>query len=469
LFLLWSLSIVPGQGQNVFPINHGTVLEMEAVQTPAGTFVTALMENISSVPSGHCVSVYRSADNGATWDSVTRFVNDTSFTFGDPVMTLDSSGIISLVFMGMPQKDKWTESHLQLYQSVDDGLTWQFKGEPYSGSEMADFPQIISSGSAKLHLTYTIYTPDTYINYINSSDGGTTWSNPVTFIYGSGSPVIAFMGCDIGITGNNAYCLAFGDASHNLIYFSISMDAGITWGLLDTIPGIIKSTVNKVISRNGLLPIGIISHQPHTLIKPLFFSVSIDQGATWTTHIISDNASYGEGFLDAGGAFHVIYSNLLDSTEFRLMYTYSDDSGETFKDPVVLHSGTNTVNWLTGEYQSLILAKDNLFHLTFVDGSDSARAKQIIFAPLLSGTMTPAAACKMPGVFPNPFKDVLNVTLPPGSDFRDYELTDRRGILVQSGKLKESQTQLKIPRNDNGMFLLKLISSTRIYICKIIR
>ena len=152
------------------------------------------------------------------------------------------------------------------------------------------------------------------------------------------------------------------------------------------------------------------------------------------------------------------------------MYTWSDDYGASFKDPVALYSGTNTVNWgAIGEYQSLILANDNLFHLTFVDNSDSAHAKQIIFAPLFTGIGQLSASDQIAKVFPNPVKDDLTIALPQGSDFRDYELTDLKGILLQSGKLKEPETQVKIAGYENGMFLLKLISKNRIYISKIVR
>ena len=459
--------MLAGHSQVIHPINHTTVIEMEAVQTPSGAFVTALMESDTAVSSGNYLAVYRSTDNGVSWDSVTSILNNKPGNIADPVMTIDSSGVISLVAMSNPPKNSWNECHLRLYQSIDDGMTWQLKGEPYSGTDMADYPQIISSGSGKLHMTYTLYTPNSFINYIASSDGGTTWSTPVTFTAPFGG-FFQSVGCDLGITGNNAFCLAFGDYNHDSIYFSISIDSGLTWQPLDAIPRIIEFTVNKMISRKGLVPIGIISHQPHTLVSPLFFSVSHNQGSTWTTTTLCESAAYGEGFLDTAGIFHVVY-NMKDSSEFKLIYTYSDDGGAIFKDPITLYSGENNVNWSTGEYQSLILAKDDLFHLTFVDNSDSAHAKQILFAPLLEGIRQQTNENTMPRIFPNPVHDVLNIELPPGSDFTEYEITDILGKKLQSGKLKKTATQIRITQKENGLLVLKLKASNRILVCKILK
>ena len=473
--LLCNLPISYVIGQNLNPVNSETVIELQAVQTPAGTFVTAMMEQVIANTMPYIV-IYRSSDNGVSWDSITSIVNTTAWglSVADPVMSLDSAGVINLILMYGSNNDfamkKGVIGHLHLYQSTDDGRSWQFKGEPYSGNGIADYPQLISSGSGKLNLTYMLTGGGTdSIQYVASFDSGNTWGAPVSFAALPTPDSLSYsVGCDLGIAGNNLFCLAFGDGYQDSIYFSKSLDSGISWQPLTPIPGIIKFSINKMLCRKGIAPIGILSHQPHILDSPIYFSVSKDQGTTWTTSMLCNSASYGEGFLDENGTFHIIYSNLLDSTEFRLMYTYSKDSGATFKVPVTLYSGTNNVNWMAGEYQSLILAKDNLFHLTFVDNSDSAHAKQIIFTPLLTGIL-PQSSSDMPRVFPNPVKDVLTIALPPGADFRDYELTDLEGKLLQSGKLKVPETQIKIAGDESGMFLLKLISKTRIYISKIIR
>jgi hypothetical protein len=478
LFLLFcNLPFISIFGQNLNPVNHETVYELEAVQTPAGTFVAAVMEQVTTNTMPYIV-IYRSSDNGVSWDSITSVVNTSAWglSVGDPVLAIDSAGVINLVIMhgsnnafGMK---KGIIGHLRLYQSTNDGLSWQLKGEPFSGNNgIADYPQLISSGSGKLEMTYALTGGSTdSILYVASADAGSTWSSPVVFsAFPPPSALSYAIGCDLGITGNSVFCLAFGDGYHDSIYFSKSLDSGISWQPLTTIPGIISFSVNKMICRKGMVPIGILSHEPHKLDSPLYFSVSNDLGTTWMTTILSNSASHGEGFLDASGIFHVIYCNTPDSNEFRLMYTWSDDYGASFKDPVILYSGTNTVNWYAiGEYQSLILANDNLFHLTFVDNSDSAHAKQIIFSPMFTGIEQQSASGHLAKVFPNPVKDVLTIALPPGSDFRDYELTDLKGLHLQSGQLRTPETKIKIAGDENGMFLLKLFSRNRVYISKII-
>ncbi len=480
--LLLNFSVIYGYCQNVYPVCNKRVGELEAVQSQSGAFVVALM-NTDSIPFGtHCyITIYRSTNNGVSWDSVTYIPNPNGGYLADPAMTIDSSGVISLIFMSNPSKDKsyhkiianpskvdsgYAETHLHLYRSTDEGLSWQYIGEPYSGINMADYPKIMSSGSGKLELTYTLYTPDSFVNFVSSSDGGVTWSTPVTFTSPQGSTIYQSVGCDLGITGNNAFCLAFGDYNYDSIYFAISTDSGTIWSTLDTIPGIITWTVNKVISQKGMIPIGILSHQPHTLWNPLYFSVSNNQGATWITSVLSDSASYAQGFIDTYGIFHVIY-NKLELPEFKLMYTYSDDGGITFREPVALFSGTEDVTGWTGEYQSLILAQDHMFHLTFIDLSDSARTKQIIFAPVLDGIRNGLVEDKMPRIFPNPTQDVLNIEIPAGSTFTRYEISDIKGTVIQSNDLSAGRLQIDLSKQENGMLFLKLISPTRTVICKI--
>lgn len=481
--LLLSFSGI-GYCQNFHPVCNSRVGELEAVQSPSGAFVVALMV-VDSIPLGtHCyLTIYRSTNNGASWDSVTYFPNPNGGYLADPAMTIDSAGVISLVIMSNPAKDKgyreifanpskadsgYAQTHLKLYRSADEGLTWQYIGEPYSGINMADYPKIMSTGPGKLELTYTLYTPDSFINFVSSSDGGVTWSTPVTFTAPPGSTFYQSIGCDLGITGNNAYCLAFGDYNYDSIYFSISTDSGTTWSTLDTIPGIITFTVNKVICQKGVIPIGILSHQPHTLVSPLYFSASSNQGGIWTTSLLSDSASYAQGFIDTQGVFHVIY-NKIEGPDFKLMYTWSDDGGVTFRAPVALFSGTADVDWWTGEYQSLILARDQMFHLTFIDLSDSAHPRQIIFAPELDGIASGSEGDKMPRIFPNPARDVLNIIIPAGSTFTRYEISDIKGSVIQSDDLGTGSLQIRLPEQEKGMLFLKLISPTRTVVSKISR
>ena len=263
LFLLFcNLPIFSIFGQNLNPVNHETVIELEAVQTPAGTFVTAVMEQVIPNTMPYIV-IYRSSDNGVSWDSITSVVNTSAWglSVGDPVLAIDSAGVVNLVIMYGSNNDfgmaKGIIGHLRLYQSTDDGMTWQLKGEPFSGKTgIADYPQVISSGSGKLEMTYMLTGGSTdSVLYVASADAGTTWSSPVSFSAFPPPGALSYaVGCDLGITANNVFCLAFSDGYQDTIYFSKSLDSGISWQPLTLIPGIISFSVNKMVCRKGMVP-----------------------------------------------------------------------------------------------------------------------------------------------------------------------------------------------------------------------
>ncbi len=81
--------------------------------------------------------------------------------------------------------------------------------------------------------------------------------------------------------------------------------------------------------------------------------------------------------------------NEIIGDEFAVNYIYSTDGGVSFSDPITLFMGTTytdfplpgSVQGTSGESQSMIFGNDNMFHLTFVDWSDSTKAKHLIFEP----------------------------------------------------------------------------------------
>jgi len=96
---------------------------------------------------------------------------------------------------------------------------------------------------------------------------------------------------------------------------------------------------------------------------------------------IDDNSSYGEGIMDNFGNIHIAHNHQYSGNESKILYQYSKDSGTPFSNPISLYSMSNNSNNMFGEYQSLLLLNDNLFHLSFIDIGDYFKAKELVFNP----------------------------------------------------------------------------------------
>ena len=466
LFTIFSCVSI-AQIQTPDTVNFNPVTELQTVQTPANTIIAALMGNLTYP----YLIIYRSINNGALWDSVFYYGSDAQF-FGtpDPVIAADSSGNIYVAVMRTQPPLGGFTAEMWVFKSIDDGQTWFLASTPYGGNDFADYPSITSLGSGLVYHSYTHYTPDTsYITFMRSFDGAVTWQDSTNFAtlppLTSGYDAI---GSDLGWSFNNKLCLSYGDYNHGVIYFSSSRDSGASWSPVQNISIASTATyiVTKVVSSKLFSHLGIIAHKPHYLTD-VYYLYSLDTGSTWQYQTISTNSAYCEGEIDNAGIVHLVYNESLTGSSL-LRYRYSTNQGQTFTAPMTLLTWS-APSLTQGEYQSLIMGSDGLFHLTYVDWNSNGAARHLIFAPMLTAIYLTNPSSHAPRIFPNPAKDYFSIRSDGTNENAAFEIINLAGERLMNGRVIIPETIVNFASFAAGIYLVRISSGNITYVQKLVK
>jgi len=467
------------KAQVVGDLNTAIISELDAVQTPSGDWINSSMEFVPDLNFDYRVIIHRSIDNGYNWEVMDSLeMRNGYFVIGDPVLSMDIQGNIYLLIMEYVEGSNFN-LHLTLYISEDEGQNWSIRSQPYTGQKFADTPHLLIDANNTFYISYTEYNndpePPSIIHFIKSEDGGNTWTSPKIFEPIQSEEVI---GSNFNFSEGNQINLAYGDFTFSATYFTISHDFGDTWSDPIEFPNTFFFAVNKVISNINHENICVLTHRAHDPTSGIHNNYSLDNGLTWNSYRLADNASMAEGYMDDNGHIHLTYNQIIDN-EFEVIYVYSNNGGATFSDPVVLFSGPTYIDFplvggfenVTGESQSMILGQDNMFHLTFVDWSDSLKAKHLIFEPfdLVSSISNKELekAYEL-SIFPNPSSDLLNLQLTDPEQFSSWNINAIDGKKLISGSIN-SNNSLNISSLEPGTYLLSVQSDNQIIVKKFIK
>ncbi len=461
-------------------LNTSSVSELDAVQTPGGTWISSSMEIVPNLGYGYRVIIHRSIDNGYEWtmeDSLE--IEDGYISIGDPVMSVDNEGNAYLLIMRFVEGSDFN-LHLTLYVSEDEGQTWNIKSQPYTGQKFADTPHLLIDASNTFYIAYTEYNNSlvspSVVHFIKSEDGGVSWTEPQIFEPFQSVDVI---GANFNISDGEQINLIYGDYSMPFTYFASSEDAGESWNEIMELPNSFSFAVNKVISNPNSESICVLTHRAHNPTSGIHINYSLDNGGSWNNYTLVEDASMAEGYMDDEGFIHITFNQIIDD-EFELIYLYSTDGGVTFSEPLVLFSGPTYVDFpippggqsTTGESQSMILGNDNMFHVTFVDWTDFTKAKHLIFEPFnfeTSVNYSPSNEAYNLSVFPNPASDFLNLSMKNSEKFSSWRISTIDGRMISFGQLNSSDTKIDITNLQSGTYLVGVQSDHQIIIKKFLK
>jgi len=468
IFMVFAQDI---NGQSLSDVGTGKIVELESVQSKiTGTFIIAAMERSTNYSTK--VIIYRSTNNAYTWSVIDSIIpNPGDSEIPDPVLTTDALGNFYLAVMRVNYNinASFTTSDVEVYKSENDGLSWLLVGIPHFADSIADYPQFMARNNGELYLTYSYMRGFPAINkstliFKKSNDGGNSWT-PATFL---GSDTLKCIGAGITQGFNNRLLISEGSINSSYIYCYASDDFGISWDSLGrfSIFNDEKAHITKPVTNPDFDFYGILSHKPHKEQTTIFYHAIIN-GNHYSQ--ILDSGSYAQGYITGNGIVHIVY-NKNENNLFKLLYTYSADSGLTFVNPIPLYSHNYSIS-ANGEYQSLLFGNDSLFYLTFCDWSDNSRAKTLVFDPQALSSIYEIKKANNLIIYPNPVSDAFSLILPNNLQLTRVKVINLKGQIMKQWLPRDwkPSTLFNISYLDNDLYLVVVEIESVILVQKIIK
>lgn len=271
-----------------------------------------------------------SADNGTTW-SPPVYVSWTAALSWSPAIAVNSTDDLFVVWA-----DKSLDERIYFSRSTDYGATWS-PPVNLSGTAIGTSPAIAVDSSGNINIAWNYYTATLEdIYFSRSTDNGVNWTPPVNISWTAGwswTPAIA------ADPSGNLFVVWWDLTVNEEIYFSRSIDSGATWsfpGNLSNTP--IGESTHPDIAVDNSGNINVIWDDefpdPDELV---YFRRSTDGGTTWTTPAdISKNAPFDYGSViavDTAVNINVVWRSATTGRA-ELFFSRSIDDGVNWSFPV---------------------------------------------------------------------------------------------------------------------------------------
>ncbi|CAF3802102.1 unnamed protein product [Rotaria sp. Silwood1] len=312
--------------------------------------------------------VYVTTDGGASW-----FGSDTlqgapiGNHGGDPGPTIDKDGRIHMTHLGFSTSGMFANT------STNNGLTWSGNFTIEAGSvdkNLAGTDDVPTSPFyGRSYCVYTTFSSPYPARCSYTSNGGTSWSTPVTMVTPASGYTARGEDVAVGPGGvvYSVWCNTLGSAAEDFLSFAKSTDGGVTF-----------TGQNNVVDMNGLLVFGT-GFAPYNIRMNSFPRIAVDNtggprngwiyvvssqknlapagtdadivlwkstngGTNWSSGVRVNQDPMNNGKLqfydavcvDATGGVNVVYydnrNTAADSCE--VMMSRSIDGGNTFTDVV---------------------------------------------------------------------------------------------------------------------------------------
>jgi len=232
-----------------------------------------------STPGNYEIHYRKSSDGGATWGKIRR-LTWTSGDSGYPAVAVDPSGNLHFVWTD------YTSGNDEIYykKSTDGGTTWS-TGKRLTWTSVASWRSAIAvDSSGNLHLAWCEYIDSSHsdIYYEKSTDGGTTWTPRKRLTWTSASslvPAIAVAGYDV------LHVVWRDSASGNWeIYYVNSADGGTTWSAGKRLTWTSGTSINPHIAVDSTSNLHVVwSCEILNGSAYMAYKKSPDGGTTWTS------------------------------------------------------------------------------------------------------------------------------------------------------------------------------------------
>jgi len=292
-----------------------------------GTHIIVYREGDGHTSNDGVLKQRTSTDGGTTWSSATTIVTDASYDFRGASLSVMTSGRIVLVAEARDNAGAdITDGGFTLY-SDDEGGTWSSKvqvDDSFTDWSRAVGPVLeLSSGSWLLPVYgadsgYT--SPRTSVRVITSADNGSTWSATAEPADGQ-TDLLGYNEAGMVRTGTTIvlFIRAEGDGhSYGHEFFrTVSVDDGATWTTVTAVMTEVGGAPKPFLRANGDIAIQLRDTSATPSVPPHLYRSS-DLGETWTDcgALTNTNAGnvYGQPWEDANGKLGIAYADEIDNT-----------------------------------------------------------------------------------------------------------------------------------------------------------
>jgi len=277
------------------------------------------------ISGANIYNCYISLDTGKTW--TLKEINSTYGVWGDPVVTIDTSGNFYFFHLSNPAIGNWID-RIVCQKSTDKGKTW-YNGTyaGLNGTKIQDKPWVtVDRKTNAIYLTWTQFDAYNSSNPLDSSiilfskstDEGNTWSKPVRISADAGDSRDSSNTVEgaVPCVGTNGEIYVSWAGPHGIV-FNKSLDAGKTWlkhevfvdsiipGWCINISGIDRSNGFPVTACDtshspyrGTVYINWADQRNGSTNTDIWLSKSTDGGDTWSDAVqVNDDKTHRHQFF----------------------------------------------------------------------------------------------------------------------------------------------------------------------------
>lgn len=272
-----------------------------------------------------------SSDGGATWGTPVE-VPSSGGLFTNPGMAVNNH-TVTVVWSA----DVSPAIYIYASTSIDDGVTWGSAN--VIGISVPNYtqPQVVDDGDTITATWFQTNGSDNLIQVASSTDNGTTWSAPTTFIE-TGSSTFPTLTAGGGVT---TVVWVHSDGVSNWIESASSSDQGATWNTPVNVSATDQSGYFPSAATDGNTITEIWSSNDGS-INQILVSRSSNGGSIWSAPTAISNpltSSFNAVIASHGSTLAAVWL-YHDGPIQGIQAAYSLDSGATWSTPVILSSAT---------------------------------------------------------------------------------------------------------------------------------
>ncbi len=451
-------------------------------------------------PAVRRVGYSYSTDAGATWSA--SLLIDSTLLGGallrnsDASVTVDTAGNFYITTIGLNNSNG--NAVLAIYKSTDGGMTFP-TGQVLASGQGEDKEMVttdLTPGSPyrnNIYISWSRLNNAADIRVIRSTNAGVTWLAPVTV----GTAGTNGQGSDVAVGANGELYVIW--TNYNNQYFSKSTDGGATftspvsiangpsanipWGQTGNVTFPCIATDVSGGPRNGYIYVTWCDGRNDG--GDIFMTRSTDHGATWSTALRVNNDAIGNGKIQAwpwiavndSGKIAITFfdtRNTPNNTTIEAWLARSNDGGLTFTNEVLstAQSPTNTPNTDVryGDYIGIDFWGNKIVPV-WTDERAGGFDMEIYTAVIDITTGIQPVAGNVPAKYelmqnyPNPFNPSTNIlfNLPKKSNvsLSIYDISGKEVATLLSGDYESGEHSVTWDGSAvaSGVYFYKLIAS----------